>query len=139
MRSSKGPVQGKIYSGRAYIDENFPLTDSFETCQVERKKTRKRQVDSSAQADIQKQRRHELHREHVRNEKRQLHDRDEGASAAAARHHRDGSPGGGGRLDAALTVDSKLVLAAVVILVVIWAWTRPILKRTSKKDRKSSD
>lgn len=32
----QGPVQGKIHSGREYIDENFPLTDSFETCHVER-------------------------------------------------------------------------------------------------------
>jgi cyclophilin family peptidyl-prolyl cis-trans isomerase len=32
----RGPVQGKIHSGREYIEENFPLTDSFETCQVER-------------------------------------------------------------------------------------------------------
>lgn len=32
----KGPVQGKIHSGRKYIDENFPLTDKFITCSVER-------------------------------------------------------------------------------------------------------
>ena len=31
----KGPVQGKIHSGRKYIDENFPLTDKFKTCTVE--------------------------------------------------------------------------------------------------------
>lgn len=32
----EGPVQGKIYSGRSYIEENFPLTAKFLTCTVER-------------------------------------------------------------------------------------------------------
>jgi peptidyl-prolyl cis-trans isomerase A (cyclophilin A) len=32
----KGPVQGKIYSGRSYIEDNFPLTDKFHTCRVKR-------------------------------------------------------------------------------------------------------
>lgn len=32
----KGPVQGKVHSGRSYIDENFPRIDHFETCTVER-------------------------------------------------------------------------------------------------------
>mmetsp|Transcript_582 Transcript_582/g.900 ORF Transcript_582/g.900 Transcript_582/m.900 type:complete len:277 (-) Transcript_582:632-1462(-) len=32
----KGPVQGKVHSGRSYIDENFPLIDHFERCTVER-------------------------------------------------------------------------------------------------------
>jgi len=32
----KGPVQGKIHSGEAYINDNFPLTDRFTTCRVER-------------------------------------------------------------------------------------------------------
>lgn len=31
-----GPVQGKIHAGRSYIDENFPLTDKFVICSVER-------------------------------------------------------------------------------------------------------
>jgi cyclophilin family peptidyl-prolyl cis-trans isomerase len=32
----KGPVQGKIHSGPEYIEENFPLTDKFDVCRVER-------------------------------------------------------------------------------------------------------
>jgi cyclophilin family peptidyl-prolyl cis-trans isomerase len=32
----KGPVQGKIYNGPEYINENFPLIDSFEKCTVQR-------------------------------------------------------------------------------------------------------
>lgn len=32
----KGPAQGKIHSGRRYIEENFPLLDYFKTCTVER-------------------------------------------------------------------------------------------------------
>ena len=32
----KGPVQGKIHSGRSYIEDNFPLTDKFLTCSVKR-------------------------------------------------------------------------------------------------------
>lgn len=32
----KGPAQGKIHSGRRYIEENFPLLDSFKTCTVQR-------------------------------------------------------------------------------------------------------
>ncbi|GKY98975.1 hypothetical protein MPSEU_000853200 [Mayamaea pseudoterrestris] len=31
-----GPAQGKIHTGRAYIDEHFPLLDSFQECQTER-------------------------------------------------------------------------------------------------------
>jgi cyclophilin family peptidyl-prolyl cis-trans isomerase len=31
----KGPAQGKIHSGPRYIEENFPLLDSFKTCTVE--------------------------------------------------------------------------------------------------------
>mmetsp|Transcript_145 Transcript_145/g.196 ORF Transcript_145/g.196 Transcript_145/m.196 type:complete len:256 (+) Transcript_145:74-841(+) len=31
----KGPVQGKIHSGRSYIDDNFPKTDHFMKCTVE--------------------------------------------------------------------------------------------------------
>lgn len=30
------PEQGHIYDGPEYIEENFPLTDKFETCSVER-------------------------------------------------------------------------------------------------------
>ena len=37
----KGPAQGKIHTGRKYIDENFPLLDSFETCTVERSEKNK--------------------------------------------------------------------------------------------------
>jgi hypothetical protein len=32
----KGPVQGKIHSGPDYIRNEFPLTDAFEKCSVER-------------------------------------------------------------------------------------------------------
>jgi hypothetical protein len=31
-----GPLQSKIYEGHDYIDTEFPLTDSFETCTVQR-------------------------------------------------------------------------------------------------------
>lgn len=31
-----GPAQGKIHSGRRYIEENFPLLDYIKTCTVER-------------------------------------------------------------------------------------------------------
>jgi hypothetical protein len=31
-----GPLQNKIHNGREYIDTEFPLLDSFETCTVER-------------------------------------------------------------------------------------------------------
>ena len=31
-----GPAQGKIHSGRRYIEENFPLLDHFITCTVKR-------------------------------------------------------------------------------------------------------
>jgi hypothetical protein len=34
-----GPVQGKIHSGRSYIEDNFPLTDKFLTCTVQRKRS----------------------------------------------------------------------------------------------------
>jgi cyclophilin family peptidyl-prolyl cis-trans isomerase len=40
----KGPVQGKIHAGRSYIDENFPLTDKFVTCSVERSGKAKKEV-----------------------------------------------------------------------------------------------
>lgn len=32
----KGPVQGKIHGHPEYIEENFPLTDKFVHCKVER-------------------------------------------------------------------------------------------------------
>ena len=32
----KGPAQGKIYAGRSYIEDNFPLLDHFQSCTVER-------------------------------------------------------------------------------------------------------
>jgi hypothetical protein len=32
----QGPVQNRIHNGRHYIDDNFPLIDSFETCTVVR-------------------------------------------------------------------------------------------------------
>lgn len=32
----KGPAQGKIHSGRRYIEDNFPLLDHFITCKVSR-------------------------------------------------------------------------------------------------------
>jgi cyclophilin family peptidyl-prolyl cis-trans isomerase len=32
----EGPVQGRIHNGPQYIENNFPLTDKFDTCQVER-------------------------------------------------------------------------------------------------------
>jgi peptidyl-prolyl cis-trans isomerase A (cyclophilin A) len=33
----KGPVQGKIHAGPAYLEEEFPLTDKFIMCTVQRK------------------------------------------------------------------------------------------------------
>ena len=35
----QGPAQGKIYSGRSYIENNFPKTDSFIRCRTERLNT----------------------------------------------------------------------------------------------------
>lgn len=32
----QGPAQGRIHTGRAYIDENFPLLDSFQECHTQR-------------------------------------------------------------------------------------------------------
>jgi len=32
----KGPQQGKIHGGPAYIEENFPKSDHFEACEVQR-------------------------------------------------------------------------------------------------------
>lgn len=32
----KGPVQGKIHAGPEYIEQEFPKTDRFTTCTVER-------------------------------------------------------------------------------------------------------
>ncbi|KAL7566453.1 hypothetical protein ACA910_000931 [Epithemia clementina (nom. ined.)] len=32
----KGPVQGKIYDGPQYINDNFPLIDKFKSCSVKR-------------------------------------------------------------------------------------------------------
>jgi hypothetical protein len=46
----KGPVQNKIHGGRDYIDENFPLTDSFSTCEVQRSK---QGVENSRAAEVQ--------------------------------------------------------------------------------------
>jgi cyclophilin family peptidyl-prolyl cis-trans isomerase len=46
----KGPVQNKIHRGRDYIDEEFPLTDSFDTCTVQRSK---QGVDNSRAAEVQ--------------------------------------------------------------------------------------
>lgn len=37
----EGPVQGKIYGGPGYIEENFPRTDKFIHCKVERLNTAK--------------------------------------------------------------------------------------------------
>lgn len=46
----KGPVQNKIHQGRHYIDTEFPLTDSFETCTVQRSKEG---IDNSRAAEVQ--------------------------------------------------------------------------------------
>jgi cyclophilin family peptidyl-prolyl cis-trans isomerase len=46
----KGPVQNKIHKGRAYIDNEFPLTDSFSTCTVKRSQ---QGVDNSRAAEVQ--------------------------------------------------------------------------------------
>jgi len=35
----EGPIQGKIYSGPSYIEDNFPKTDSFIRCRTERLNT----------------------------------------------------------------------------------------------------
>jgi len=32
----KGPTQGKIHAGPSYIEDNFPLTDKFMSCKVQR-------------------------------------------------------------------------------------------------------
>jgi hypothetical protein len=46
----KGPLQNKIHQGRAYIDTEFPLTDSFDTCTVQRSQ---QGVDNSRAAEVQ--------------------------------------------------------------------------------------
>lgn len=47
----KGPVQGKIHSGPEYIEENFPLTDKFDVCRVERMpKETKNDAETQVQA-----------------------------------------------------------------------------------------
>jgi hypothetical protein len=44
----KGPVQNKIHNGRDYIDTQFPLIDSFQTCTVKRSV-----LGDSRQAEVQ--------------------------------------------------------------------------------------
>jgi hypothetical protein len=46
----KGPVQNKIHRGRDYIDNEFPLTDSFDTCTVQRSR---QGIDNSRAAEVQ--------------------------------------------------------------------------------------
>jgi cyclophilin family peptidyl-prolyl cis-trans isomerase len=46
----KGPLQNKIHKGREYIDTEFPLTDSFDTCTVKRSQEG---VDNSRAAEVQ--------------------------------------------------------------------------------------
>ena len=36
LHSARDRHNGKIHSGPRYIEENFPLLDSFKTCTVER-------------------------------------------------------------------------------------------------------
>ena len=43
----KGPVQGKIHSGRSYIEDNFPLSDKFLSCTVKRLSEGEEEGDSS--------------------------------------------------------------------------------------------
>ena len=46
-----GPAQGRIHTGRAYIDEHFPLLDSFQECHTERIRPTKEPVVAGAAAD----------------------------------------------------------------------------------------
>jgi len=47
----KGPVQGKIYNGPQYIEENFPLIDRFLKCTVERRESSAAGVAVNAERD----------------------------------------------------------------------------------------
>jgi peptidyl-prolyl cis-trans isomerase A (cyclophilin A) len=51
----KGPVQGKIHSGRAYIEEGFPLTDKFLTCTVERRGNGEEDVEEDLVKEVEEQ------------------------------------------------------------------------------------
>jgi len=41
----KGPVQGRVYSGPSYIEDNFPKTSRFETCTVEHQKVKSQTME----------------------------------------------------------------------------------------------
>jgi len=132
----KGPKQDPIYGGPEYIETNFPLTDRFETCKVRRQKPTT------------------VEQQHERNEKEEQERA--GAAAAADDHaskvrhssNKKHEEGGGGHIGdgekhfgrahhrghrahqlSQLSVDSKLVIAAVLVVAGIWVCTRPYLKK----------
>ena len=116
----KGPVQQKIHDGPAYIEENFPLTDRFTTCHVQRLKTAaERDAELSDPSD-----------DTTDEVPPELLERPE-----QLRHAEVTAP------DVA-TLTSKLptlsAVAGVAILAIVWWWWRWLLGRSQQKSSKSN-
>lgn len=119
----KGPVQQKIHSGPAYMEENFPLTDKFTTCQVQRLTTAaEREAEITDPTDDGADDTDEVPPELLEEEPQQL------------RHAEIIKPG---FMSSSSTLPTLSAVAVIAILAVVWWWWRWILGRSQQKSSKS--
>lgn len=118
----KGPVQQKIHSGPAYIEENFPLTDKFTTCQVQRlRSAAERDAEITDPTDEETDDADEVPPE-LLEEPQQLR------TAEITKP---------GELSSSTTIPTLPVVAVLAVLAVVWWWWRWILGRSQQKSSKS--
>jgi len=123
----KGPVQGKIHNGRQYIDENFPLTDSFGTCQVERIRPGQAEAAEAGVAanpkvvtDAGTAKQHKQHH-HLQDRVKERLIR---AKSAMTK-------------DALLSGDWRILLGAALLLTILWIFARSLWGPRKKQSKKN--
>ena len=122
-------MQGKIHNGRQYIDENFPLTDSFGTCQVERIRPDQAEagaaVNPKVVADADTADQHKQQQQHPHHQL-QDHVKERLIRAKSAITK-----------DALLSGDWRILLGAALLLTILWIFGRSLWGPRKKQSKKN--
>jgi hypothetical protein len=101
-----GPLQGKIRQGPDYIEDNFPLTDRFETCTVQRKSHEHEKDDHEKVANQEAA----SSSFRIVSEKKTINDHNASSTEKLTFAEKDGiSPGGG-----------SIIVVVVGISIIMW-------------------
>jgi len=124
----KGPVQEKIHNGRQYIDEKFPLTDSFGECQVKRIRPGQAEAaEAGVAANPKVVTDAGTAKQHMQQQQHHLQD---SVKERLIRHKSAMTK------DALLSGDWRILLGAALLLTIPWIFARSLWGHRKKQSKK---